>query len=246
MSGIEDNQDSFRSLRARCEAVIRSPLLRRPQQLQMAGELKLLKPRKIHLVLRRAGQIAVRLVGDGKHYQVSMPIFRGSYSGSYGDPIEGNTKRIHFMPDDLTDALDMRGLFWGKPQVLKAYPNCWDLNVGSLASPETYPPVWLIDSLDISTDPETQIRVDNSVLLDRQNEQIRRIDKFRRDGSLRVRMWHLNPGLIQDRKGQTVRLPGGLLLLYPAPLEGTVIRLRFTRRELNVPIPEETFLLSGQ
>lgn len=243
MSRIENNQDSFRSFRAKCEAVIRSPLMHRPEQLDLTGELTLLKPQRIHLVLRRGGRVVIRLVGNGKHYQVNMPAFKDTYGGEYGDPVEESDNRIHLMPDDVVDALDMRGLFWGRPQVLKAFPRRWDLVAGSLSAPVVAPPVWTIDSLEISQDPETQVRVQNSVLVDRRTEQIRRIDKFRPDGSLRVRMWHLNPGLVQDQDGETVRMPGGLMIWYPSPLEGTIIRLRFTRREVNVPIDQEMFQL---
>lgn len=243
MSRIENNQDSFRSFRTKCEAVIRSPLMHRPEQLDLTGELTLLKPQRIHLVLRRAGRVVIRLVGNGKQYQVNMPVFRDTYSGEYGDPIGEDEDRIHMMPDDLVDALDMRGLFWGRPQVLRAFPARWDLMAGSLSAPVVTPPVWSIDSLEITQDPETQVRVQNSVLIDRRTEQIRRIDKFRRDGSLRVRMWHLNPGLVQDQDGDAVRMPGGLMIWYPSPLEGTIIRLRFTRREVNVPIDQEMFRL---
>lgn len=246
MSRIEKNQDSYRSFRARCEAVVKSPLMHRPEKLQLTGELELLKPRKVRLVLRRAGHVAIRVVGDGKHYEVSMPIFHDSYSGAYGDPLRESGSRIHLMPDDLADALDLRGLFWQKPQVLKAYPACWDLTAGSLSAPVIYPPVWSIDSLDIAGGRQTRLQAQNSVLVDRRTEQIRRIDKFRGDGSLRVRIWHLNPGLVQGKDGQTVRVPGGLMIWYPSPLEGTIIRIRFTRRQVNVPIDKETFVLGSR
>lgn len=245
MTRLENNQKSFRTMTARCNVLLQSPLLpSHANRLELSGELQLLKPRKIRLVLRRMGRVAIRLVGDGENYQVDMPLFNDSYGGHYGDSISGSAKRIHFMPDDLVDALDLQGLFWGKPQMLKAYPRRWEITPGNINSPVIYPPVWHIDSFDITRDPNIGARIESSVLLDRRNEQILRIDKFHNNGDLRVRMWHRNPSLVRGQDS-SVRLPGGLIIWYPSPLEGTVINIRFSNRKVNVPVPEERFILGG-
>jgi hypothetical protein len=36
------------------------------------------------------------------------------------------------------------------------------------------------------------------------------------------------------------------MIWYPSPLEGTIIRIRFTRRQVNVPIDEETFVVGNR
>ncbi|MFW6457762.1 MAG: hypothetical protein ACOC0A_05645, partial [Planctomycetota bacterium] len=136
---IEDNQEEFASLKADCKVLIKSPLLpRRRPQLELEGELKVLKPRKVYLKLYKTGQTAIRLVGDGKKYQVGLPIFDDAYGGEYDSSITSSSDQLHFMPDDLVDALDVQSLLHGRPQVLKSYPQRWDIAPGSIRSPVTY------------------------------------------------------------------------------------------------------------
>lgn len=243
---ILENQKEFASLVAECRIKIRSPLLpERMSGLTFRGELKLLKPRKIHFVIYHGGQMAMRLVGNGKQYKVEQPIFGDTYGGKYDSGITSGQDRLHFMPDDLVDGLDLRSLFYGRPQVLESYPQRWDIAPGSLRSPVQYPPVWVIDSLNISPPPNAQPQIDNSVMVDRRNERIRRIDKFREDGSLRVRIWHLNTIPVRGSEGGSVDLPRNIFLWYPPPLEGTMINIRFEKYKVNVPVEKSTFNLGG-
>ncbi len=236
------NDAAFLTLTADCQAAITSPLLRQPPQLNISGKLMLEKPGKIRLKLSGPGQTYIELVGNGEEYVVRMPIFRNlPYSGKYDEPIKPVADRIHFMPDDLAQALNMMSLLEGKTQVLKAYPRRWDIVAGDIQNPVVYPPTWTIDSIVAAGEPEVGLKVLNSILIDRTTEEVLRLDKFRWDGSLRTRIWYSEPTTARKPDGEPVRVPGELLIWYPYPLEGTLIRLRLTNHKVHVPVPADAF-----
>ncbi|MFP4176877.1 MAG: hypothetical protein ACLFT2_06580, partial [Candidatus Brocadiia bacterium] len=123
---IKGNQENLTSFTADCDVLIRSPLLPSGmKELRLSGDIKLVKPQKIRLVLRRPGKTAIALMGDGEKYRVKMPLFDLSYGGEYGDDISGADDKLHFMPDDLADAIDIQALLSDRPKVLRAYPRRW-------------------------------------------------------------------------------------------------------------------------
>ena len=243
---IISNASKFRSLVAECNVVMRSDLLPSEQQIVMSGSIQLVKPKKVHLLLKYEGRLAIELVGDGTNYNVRTPIFANSlpYGGKYGDPVRPLSNRIHFLPEDLADALDLNDLFVGKLQVLRGYPEGFDLLEGGFDSrPVAQPPVWHIDSVAGTDEPRPAVKVLNSVAIDRRTEQIIRLDKFRWNGSLRTRIWYSNARPVRTATGAIVEVPSELMIWYPRPLQHTMIRLRLERIRLDVSVPEERFTL---
>ena len=241
---ILTNSKAFYNLKAECEVVIRTPAISRPPQILMSGELAMEKPGKVHLQLFDAGRLYMRLVGDGKDYKVLMPVLSSQYSGAYGEPLRPVSNRVHFMPDDLADVLDIGVTFGRKSQVLRAYPYTFDLLPGHSPSRVLYPAVWAIDSIVAIEEPRPAVRVANSVLIDRRTERIMRLDKFNPDGSLRCRIWILRSGLARGKEGKSATVPDEILIWYPFPLEDTMVRIRFAKQVVNVDIPPEVFDLS--
>ena len=186
--------------------------------------------------------------GDGENYKVQMPVFADStpYGGRYGESVTMSPNRVHFLPEDVADALDLEDLFTGKGQVLRAYPAGWDLFQGSFETPPILDlATWHIDSVVTTELPHPAIRVVNSLTIDRRTEQILRLDKFRLwDGSLRTRIWYANHRPVKAGPNLNVEVPGEIMFWYPEPLEGTVIRMRLNRVKLNMEIPPERFALS--
>lgn len=250
---IISNSRSFATLTAKVDVALRSEFLQSPPQLNLSGKLALKREigedgvpqTKIYLYLERLGSKRLELVGDGRSYVVDMPIFDDRYSGEYGEPISRRRNRIHFMPDDLASAFVITDLFSQSSQVLKGYPARWDLIAGNPQNPMVVPPIWVIDSIRVGGETEPRAWVDSSLVLDRDTEEILRLDRFRTDGSLRTSIWYLNPGVIRGPDDETVRVPGELLMWYPPPLESTVIRIRLKERRVNVPVSDDTFRIEG-
>jgi len=242
-AGLLANDAAFRSLSAEVDAVLRSPILKRPPQLEMHGKLYLEKPRKIYLRLGGPGKTYMTLVGDGEHYVVEMPIFGNvQYEGSYGEPIAHVPDRIHLMPDDLADALDLVSLVAGKALVLRAYPYRWEFVVAGRQQ-DVMRPVWCIDAILADERREPKVAVLSSLLVDRSTEELVRLDKFHWDGTLRVRVWYQSRRVLRGADGNPVRVPSELILWYPPPLEGTIVRLRLRNIKINRPVPADAFRL---
>ena len=241
-SGLLGNDAAFRTLEADCRAVLVSPLIRQPSRLETSGKLYLSKPGKVRLTLGGPGKTYLELVGDGTSYVVRMPALSNmTYSGRYGDGIEYNLNRIHFMPDDLADAFDLNSLLGGKSLVLRAYPARWEFVAGETQLAPVAAPVWAIDAILADEKREPPVSVHSSILIDRTTEQLLRLDKFHWDGSLRTRVWYVSMGVTRGPDKNPVRVPGELVIWYPPPLENTFIRLALHNRKINVPIPEDTF-----
>jgi len=235
------NSSAFYSLRADCEALLRTPLVTSPPELRMRGELLIAKPRKIYLKLSDAGMVFIKLIGNGKEYVVKMPIYSQECSGEYDEPLMPVSGRVHFLPDDMADAMDVGPVLASKIQVLKSYPRRWEILPGAEDKPIVYPATWAIDSTVLTKAPESAVKVANSIIIDRTTEQVLQLDKFRPDGSLRTRIWMLKAGIARSSGEVSARVPEELLIWYPHPLEGTIIRLRLTGVKLNVKVPEDAF-----
>ena len=243
-AGLLTNDAAFRTLEADCRAVLVSPFIRRPSRLEMSGKLYLSKPGQVRLTLGGPGKTYVELVGDGQSYVVRMPALGDlAYGGRYGDPIEYAVNRIHFMPDDLADAFDFNSLLSGKSLVSRAYPPRWESVTTEAQEPPVSPAAWVIDAIVVDERQQPPVSVCSSVLIDRTTEQLRRLDKFHWDGSLRTRIWYKSFGVTRGPDGNPVRVPGELVIWYPPPLEGTIIGLALRNQKINVPIPEGTFNL---
>jgi len=243
---IVANGGRFWSLTADCDVVLRSPAIPLvPPEIQLSGTLELRKPGKVHVVLGSPKAPAIELIGDGKNYVVRMRTAQDTppYGGEYGAELMPVPGRIHFVPEDLSDALEPEGLFAGAAQVLRAYPAGWNVFAGSFTKPLDDVAAWHIDSLAITEQPKPAIRLVNSITIDGLTEQIIRIDKFRWDGSLRTRIWFCNttPVPVADT---TVEIPSEIMLWYPPPLEDTMVYLRLKKIKVNVEIPDTTFTLT--
>ncbi len=224
---IMANAMAFSTLRADCEAIIANPRIRREGKfVHIAdGRLLLVKPKKIKLVLKGGGETYIELVGDGERYKVRMPIFGSRpYGGAYGDPIGRDRDRLHFMPDDLADALDLHDIFDHKIQMLR--------NLRSH---------WLIDSIEVPEDLADQLRVVNSVRLTKTTGAIDGLDKYT-EGILRVSVAFTNWRLVAGPGDDVATIPGEIVIMYP--VENTLITLRLSDIQIDVPIPEEEFSLA--
>ena len=92
--------------------------------------------------------------------------------------------------------------------------------------------------------PRPAIKTVNSVAIARQTQEMLRLDKFRWDGSLRTRIWYAHHRPVRAGPQTNVEVPGEIMICYPEPLEGTVIRIRFRRIKLNVEIDPRRFSLT--
>ena len=237
---------SFQTLTADCRVALTSPRrIRRPEVLDASGRLALEKPGKIYLNASRVGETYIKLIGDGRRYEVRMPVLEGMrYGGAYGDALQSVPNRVHFMPDDLADALDLTRVMRGEFHTLRAYPPRGDLVSGDSLERAVFGSVYVIDSIVAAGGSATPSKVRNSLVIDRVTEQPLRLDKFRIDGSLRVRISYLDL-MVVEGGGRSARVPSELLIWYPSPLENTVIRLRLTKVKVNVPIQQNVFELRG-
>jgi len=257
LQGIRADFGTIATLTADCKVAIRTPVIRDQRQVQLSGKLYLKKVYresgddqvKILLNLTFPGGVTgVKLVGDGTNYKVRMPGLQPplsgvDYDGRYGDDIVPVPGRLHFMPDDLIDALCPDQLLLGKAQVLRAYPYGWDWFAGTTRAPNFSPASWHIDSVGMVDRPEYPFKILNSLMIDPNNERITRVEKFRLDGSLRVRMWLFEYRLVKAA-GRDIMVPGQILIWYPPPLEKSAILLEFDRMKTNVPIEDDKFTVA--
>jgi len=249
------------SLVADCQAVIDSKEMR-PSRIEASGQLMMAKPGKIYLELRRPGAVLARLVGDGLQYRTEMPMLRLEYGGAYGQPLHPASKRISFVAEDVADALDMSTFFSGTRQLLRSYPQTWDAYQEDLRSPRASPKATYVDFiLDVPAtglanasqgQPATVPKIMYSLALESDRARIVALDKFRRDGSLRRRIWFLDwtyvsgPDLSQGAASEgwvSVQVPSEFMIAYLPPLEGTIVRMRLTNIKINVPVDMNRFEL---
>ena len=182
---VRSNSQAVVTLTAKCDAVLTNVDMR-PTKLPMDGRLFLAKPGRVRVDLRRAGELAVRIIGDGRMYETLMPMLGGlHYSGRYGAPLEKRGGRIHFVADDVADALDMTALFDGAVQSMRTYPPLWDVH--SSSARELRSAVY-VDSLRVMSAPAPPLQILSSLAIDRRTGRVLALDKFRADGSLRVKM----------------------------------------------------------
>ena len=100
---------------------------------------------------------------------------------------------------------------------------------------------WSVDSLKVEEQPEPRVWVHNSLMLSRRTEQVLRLDKFRPDGSLKVRVWYLRSQIVSTPDGATARVPSEMMFWYPHPLENSIIRLELQNMKVNVALGEGRF-----
>jgi hypothetical protein len=252
---IMANSSALVTLTADVDAVLSSPVME-PNKLQCSGKLTLAKniqtrETRVHLVLSRAGSTVVKLVGDGSSYETHMPMLNNlRYGGNYGKPLETNVRRVSFVAEDVADAIDMTLIFEGTSQILRSYPAIWDIYLGNPASPTVAHSAIFVDSV-LPLDPKGEIlKVVNTIALDRNSGSVIAFDKYTADGALSRRTWFMTwaPVTGPDMRSQdpaansvTVNVPSDFIILYPPPLEGTVIRMRLARLKLNVPVNEQLF-----
>lgn len=221
----------MRTLTAECTAVIASPYIPfRIPTVQATGRLALRKPKHIYLHLDRKGKTVVKLVGDGKRYRVAMPLFDIPTSeGQYGDPIFPRRDELHFMPDDLADALDLDDVFAGKWQAMR-----------TTAEFEPSLTLWQIDSLRLRTDrPEAPLRLFNSLMIDRRQQRVRQLSKYDEDGNLRVRFTFVQTQIVPAGQDAQVAVPSFIRIWYP--VDNTLIDLRLSCIKVNVKVDERLF-----
>jgi len=244
---IRGNSAVFRTLRAECRVTLRTPLMAGQAGLEMSGPLVLEKSEgsrfaRVHVKLGGPGKLYAELISDGERYSVNMPIFQDmSYGCGSDDALRPAEGRVHFMPADLAAALDPALLFVDRSLVLRAYPRSWDLEVGSIREPAIAPPVWEIACIGAASGVRPSVWVDGSILLNRNTEQIDRVDRFRRDGTLVARIWYLGWTVARDTEGRAARVPRDFILWYPPPLEGTTLHVTLSNVKINEPPPEGAF-----
>ena len=224
---VLDNAQKFHTLAASVDVVIQSPLIQgNRKKVTMEGTLYMQKPKKVKLSLYGGGKLYVNLVGNGQAYRVNMPLFGNTqYSGEYGDTIRWRPDRMHFMPDDLADILDLNDLFTGKTQVLRTYKR---------------PPEWQIDSLLLKGEPSPSLVLAHSLRIERRTQHLIAFTKFADDSTVRMKSWFQNIQLI-EAGNQTVRVPGLIYMWYP--IDGTTIAIRLSDISLNTKIKPERFRL---
>ena len=251
MSSLEELRDpilanamGFRTLTADCRVMLRSREMQKPAMLAASGRLALDKPGRLYLKAEDGARTYIELISDGRQYLVRMPVLKGmEYGGGYGGTIRRVPNRIHFMPDDLAEAMDMVSVMGVRRQALTAYPRRWDIVGGTPERPALYRPTYSIDSLSIEGEPTGAAKVLTSLLIDRETEEILRLDTFRPDGSLKVRVWYQGWTLVKGG-GRSARVPTRLVLWYPPPLENTEITLALSKIKINVPIEDRVFELT--
>ena len=246
------NSASIVTLTADVRAVIASRAMS-PSQLAVEGKLAIMKHGKVVLTLGRMGSPAIKLTGDGLNYETRMPMLSNlTYGGHYGQPLDTSGRRVSFVAEDVADALDMSLLFQGTRQVLRTYPQLWPVHLRDPAEAKRERSVAFLDCvLDIGeTDPV--IKVISSIAMDTRNGRVIALDKFRGDGSLRRRTWFrrwtpvTGPDMSSDdpvNERVTVDVPCDIIIHYPSPLEGTVVRMKLSKIVLNPPVNEQVFEL---
>jgi hypothetical protein len=251
---VRTNSQPIMTLTARCDAVLANVDMRPRGQLKMDGQLSLMKSGRVRIDLRRAGELAVGVIGDGQRYQTRMPMLGGGlqYSGRYGAPLEKKAGRIHFVADDVADTLDMTTLFDGTVQALRTYPPLLDVHSPASSSARKLHSAVYVDSLRVVSAPAPALKILSSLAVDWRTGRVLALDKFRFDGSLRTRIWILNwrtvtgPDIGKDIPAGTrvtVDVPSDFVIYYPPPLEGTSVRIQLSDIRLNAFVDEESFVV---
>jgi hypothetical protein len=253
---VRSNSQPVVTLTATCNAVLANVDMRPTKQLKMDGNLFLAKPGRMRVDLRRAGKLAVRVVGDGQKYETRMPMLGGlHYSGRYGDPLEKKGGRIHFVADDVEDALDMTTLFDGTVQALRTYPPLLDVHFPDSPSARELHSAVYVDSLRVMSAPAPPLQILSSLAIDRRTGRVLALDKFRADGSLRTRIWILNwrtvtgPDMREDApEGMSVAVdvPSDFVIYYPPPLEGTSVLIHLSDIKLNAFVDKQLFVVGRE
>ncbi len=244
---VLNNSTKLKSLRADVEMAMVSPLLRQPPQLSLSGRLAVKKftdgrenkaAVRIHLSHRNGD---ITFIGNGEYYQVDMPLLNMSYEGHYDDVLEPRENRIHFTPAEIANVFNLEGLLLHRPQTLKAYPAHWAHSAIGEDRPPEFPPQWVLDTIKIEDGDDPFPWIHNSIVIDSRNENLMRIDTFRPQGTLLTRTWLLDERVIRTPDRETVRIPSEIMIWYPPPLEGTVIRLRLSNFTINEELDEALF-----
>ncbi len=240
------NSRKIQTLKADVDVAIVSPFLREPPQLNFSeGRLAVKKfisggvPKaavRLDIIHRR--EKAVRIIGDGEYYEVAMPVMDLFYTGNYDDELSKVENRIHFTPVEIARVFNVEGLLARRPQILRAYPGRWEFSAGDEAESVELPAQWAIDSIEVESGDRPYPRIHSSLVMDRKNRELTKLDAFRRDGSLMTRAWIKD---VRTSRSGDVHIPAEFMIWYPPPLEGTVIRLRLSRVVLNEEIDDAIF-----
>ncbi len=237
------NSLAIEDIKADIDVAIVSPFLQRPPQLELNGRLAIMKMEQdgvpvaaVRVDIRHQRESAIDLKGDGEHYEVDMPIMNLHYTGRYGDVLSRVEDRIHFTPVEIANVFNVEGLLTDRIQTLRAYPAHWDFSAIGETDPVELPPRWAINSVERG-DADTYPWVNNSLILDEQ-EQLSIIDNFRPDGTLKTRIWILDQRIVRTEQREATLVPAEFMIWYPPPLEGTVIRVRLSRVEINEGIED--------
>ncbi|MCK4283111.1 MAG: hypothetical protein KAX44_02250 [Candidatus Brocadiae bacterium] len=208
-SGIKLNGAGWTSLDATCDVTIHNPAIPSidNQLVFERGYFSFQKPGKVNLTVPMARGGGLKLVGDGSAYRVE--IAGEAYRGAYGDSLSPAFRRIHFMPDDIADALDPSGLFWDRAQLLTQ---------GAVRSQ--------IHSVELIEEPEPWFRMTSTITIDRRREQNLIITKYDRDGSIRVHITYRTVQALTGLDDEPVEIPTTIELIYPEDPTGIRIELR--------------------
>lgn len=221
---IQSGARQWSTLEAQVSLVIRTPQIQTTNnQVQFAnGVLRIRKPGMIFLEVPEGEEVRVRLIGDGDKYRAELPVFRDSYTGVYGEPLETGPRRILIRPDDIVKAWDWSGWFAGKAQLIKYMPNF------------TY-----VDSVAFIEEPEPRFYPVNTVTFGRQQGRVLMMDRFEPDGAQRVQVRFGQFETVPGREKEPVQIPTMVYMQYPRTRVSLVIRL--AEPKLDVALPPGTF-----
>ncbi len=206
---IQQNGAGWATLDATCDVTIYNPAIFTigNQVVFKGGYLSFQKPGKVNLTVPEAVGGGLKLVGDGSAYRVV--IVGEGYRGAYGDSLSPAFRRIHFMPDDIADALDPSGLFRERAQLLTQGP----------VRSQIY-------SVELVDAPDPWLRMTSTITIDRRREQNLIITKYDRDGSVRVVITYQAVRALTGDDGETVEIPTVIEMVYPEDPTGIRIELR--------------------
>lgn len=217
---------SWATLEADCDVTILSPQIPGPAQtVRLTGGLLIVqKPNQVYLRVPASGKLRLLLVGDGEAYRADMPVFSDAYAGSYDDPVIPQAGRIHIMPADIAHAFCPYELLVNRILVLTEWER-----------------VSKISALTFILELESEeVKMANTITLDRGTEMIAGIEKFGPDDGLRTGISFPRRTAVTVSEDRSVRVPTQVLLDYPG--ERTRVVLSLEKVKLNVTPDQSIFL----
>jgi len=215
ISRIRQNVMGWLTLDAVCDVSITSPLINLPGNRVDLTNGSITVERingRIHISFPAEPGGSLRVIGDGSSFAVD--ILDRSYRGKYGDPVTGQSDRVHLQPEDLLAVLDPSGLFLRTRQVLAQGPR-----------------FSLIYSLAFVEEPQPHVRMVSSVSIDRAGEEHMVVTTYDPDGSVRATMRVLSVATLSGLRNVPVEIPSRIAILYPE--DPTTIRIDVRKIRLN-------------